>query len=649
MNYKTVKPVMTRREGWFYTFLVVSWLISVLYFWIWWLNPSNIISSYGLIVNSLLVSWTMLMPGYYFYFVSKMKEPTFPKTLPKKWRVAMIVTKAPAEPLSMVKKTLLAMISQKYPHDTWVADEDPTIEAIAWYEKHNVKLSTRKGVPDYHQNSWPRRTKCKEGNLAYFYDKFGYSQYDIVCQLDADHVPQKDYLEHMISPFVEEDVGYVAGPSICDANIDVSWVVRARMYAEATMHGSLQAGYNSEGWAPLCIGSHYAVRTVALRQIGGIGPELAEDHTTTLMMNSNGWRGVFAFNAIARGDGATNFSDSMLQEFQWSKSLVIVLLSITKKYWNGLTPKLKFQFAFSQLWYPLFAFCMLTSYLLPLIAIIRGQPWVNVNYLEFVLHNFLSSSICILIVWWISSKGWLRPKYAKFISWETILFQLARWPWVLIACISAIICVVFKREFKIKVTPKSSTVTTLPIKITTPYFILTALPIIVICLSKDTPSNRGYFYLALTSAFSYGLLLININWLHIKNILRDGEKIRIIDWWPQFYLGSFAAFLLFFGAYQRGQTAILATFFSASPDYYLASSYSANLTKQPKNSQKLKIYTIKSGDNLWNLSVKEYQNGSCWKEVHKVNQDKIKSTSSIKIGTKILLPNINGNISAFCK
>ncbi|MGO6907962.1 glycosyltransferase, partial [Rhizobium ruizarguesonis] len=132
-------------------------------------------------------------------------------------------------------------------------------------------------------------------NLAFFNDHYGYSRYDFVAQLDADHVPAPDYLFNMLRPFADPKVGYVSAPSICDKNASESWSARGRLYAEASMHGSLQAGYNG-GLAPLCIGSHYAVRTVALKQIGGLGPELAEDHSTTLMMNAGGWRGVHALD-----------------------------------------------------------------------------------------------------------------------------------------------------------------------------------------------------------------------------------------------------------------------------------------------------------------------------------------------------------------
>lgn len=159
--------------------------------------------------------------------------------------------------------------------------------------------------------------------------------------------------------------------------------------SSASMHGALQAGYNG-GWAPICIGSHYAVRTAALREVGGLGPELAEDHSTTLMMNSAGWRGVHAIDAIAHGDGPSTFSDMITQEFQWSRSLVTVLLKYTPKYISPLSPKLKAQFLFCQLWYPLFALFMALIYMLPIVALITGVNFANVTYLAFSCILYLS-------------------------------------------------------------------------------------------------------------------------------------------------------------------------------------------------------------------------------------------------------------------
>ncbi|MGO7755756.1 N-acetylglucosaminyltransferase, partial [Rhizobium ruizarguesonis] len=81
-------------------------------------------------------------------------------------------------------------------------------------------------------------TRCKEGNLAYFYYHFCYARYDFVAQFDADHVPTPTYLLEVLRPFADPGIGYVSAPSICDENAGASWAARGRLYAEASLHGS---------------------------------------------------------------------------------------------------------------------------------------------------------------------------------------------------------------------------------------------------------------------------------------------------------------------------------------------------------------------------------------------------------------------------
>src|SRR4029078_4773119 len=197
----------------------------------------------------------------------------------------------------------------------------------------------------------------------------GYENYDVVIQMDADHVPEPGYLEETLRRFRDPKVGYVAAHSICDRNVGESWSARGRLNAEGALHGALQAGYNG-GLAPLCIGSHYAVRTAALKSIGGLGPELAEDHSTTLMFNANGWTGVHAIDAIARGEGPKTFADLARQEFQWARSLTTILLRHTPACLAQLHPRLRFQFIFSELWYFLFSFFMFLMFLIPIVALL---------------------------------------------------------------------------------------------------------------------------------------------------------------------------------------------------------------------------------------------------------------------------------------
>ena len=95
----------------------------------------------------------------------------------------------------------------------------------------------------------------------------------------------------------------------------------------------------------------------ALKQIGGLGPELAEDHSTTLMMNAFGWRGVHAIDAMPtatahhfRRPGHPGIPVVALPDDPAAK--------YSPKWCRCSRPELKFQFLFSQLWYPLFSLFM---------------------------------------------------------------------------------------------------------------------------------------------------------------------------------------------------------------------------------------------------------------------------------------------------
>ncbi|MFB9950111.1 glycosyltransferase family 2 protein [Rhizobium puerariae] len=503
-------PVLTGYRRAEYLASAGVWAIALVYFWIWWLEPRHHIDAFGSITVSLILAWITLLPAYFIIVFYRAARPDGPLRLPEGSRVAMVVTKAPSEPFPVVRETLEAMLAQDVPHDTWLADEDPSAETLGWCKRHGVFVSTRKGRLDYHRTSWPRRTRCKEGNLAFFYDHYGYVRYDFVAQLDADHVPEAGYLFQMLRPFADPQVGYVSAPSICDKNASESWSARGRLHAEASMHGSLQAGYNG-GLAPLCIGSHYAVRTAALRKIGGLGPELAEDHSTTLMMNAAGWRGVHALDAIAHGDGPSTFSDLVTQEFQWSRSLVMLLLRYSPRLVGRLPLRLKFQFLFSQLWYPLFAFFMLLMFAMPIIALVRDRNFATVTYLDFLAHFAPLSTILILMAYRWRASGSFRPCDAKVLSWECMLFLFARWPWAVAGTLAAVYDWSTGSFVDFRVTPKGrSEVDPLPLRVLAPYALL-AIAAVLPALSLDhVGAPKGFYLFTILNAAIYCLLLLVI-------------------------------------------------------------------------------------------------------------------------------------------
>lgn len=498
-----LEPLLSQRQRAYYSVAIGVWLIIFASLWIWWLQPEHNLGYLRLLLNSAVLGWLTLLPLYFLFFFSRAQRMSANTPLPRDARIAMVVTKAPSEPFSVIRKTLEGMLAQNVPHDTWLADEAPDAETRAWCKANNVHISTRYGIKEYHQANWPRRTKCKEGNLAYFYDRFGYDNYDFVVQLDADHVPAPGYLKAMIQPFVDDRVGYVSAPSICDREIENNWAARGRLVAESTFHGLLQAGYTA-GWAPICIGSHYAVRTKALKEAGGLGPELAEDHSTTLILNAAGWRGVHAFDAIANGLGPKTFSDLVTQEFQWARSLVTILLRYSPIYVPRLKPHLKFQFLFCQFWYPLLSLFMLVIFLLPIVALLMGERFVDVEYyLFFLFFVGLEACACVLAVSW-RDNGWCRPRNVKILCWEAFLFPFVKWPWVMAGTLVAVWDHLAGVTVGFRVTPKDNQgKEPFPWRAIAPYSFFALLSVGTVWVIDDPGDAAGFYIFATLNAVLY--------------------------------------------------------------------------------------------------------------------------------------------------
>jgi cellulose synthase (UDP-forming) len=519
-----LEDVMSRRQRRNFRLLVIAWTAGLAVFYLWWFRWEHVAGVFPYVANTLLVTWTLVTPGYFLFFVSRMTRTHPGGQVPDDWRVAMVTTRAPSEPFAVVRETLEAMLAQDYPHDTWLADEAPTDEVVRWCAEHGVQISTRQGIAAYHRPSWPRRARCKEGNLAYFYDHYGYDRYDFVVQLDADHEPGTGYLQAMLRPFLDPAVGYVSAPSVCSKNSESSWSARGRLYSEAIMHGALQAGYTN-GFAPLCIGSHYALRTEALREIGGLGPELAEDHSTTLMMNGHGWRGVHAFDAVAYGEGPPTLGDCITQEFQWSRSLMVVLLTVMPKYWSRLSWRLRLQFLFSQVWYALFGGTMLFGLSLPVIAVLSRRPLVSVSYLAFLLHTAPLGCLTLAILAFLKRHGWLRPRNAPIFSWEVALFQVIRWPWAVYGSLTGVITAFRPRQVDFRVTPKGTRhARALQWRILLPYMTVVVVSFLPSLWTADAGAANGYYFFLIVSQLVYVTALLSIVWIHRYEVTKRNRR-----------------------------------------------------------------------------------------------------------------------------
>lgn len=556
-------PALSRStQRWLYVVTVI-WFVLVLCFALWWFKPEHIGTRTGLILNSVLVAFVLLLPLAFISRLGTIRKINPDIPLPDV-SVAMVTTRAPSEPFSEVQPTLEAMLNQKYPtsYDVWLCDEAPTPEIYEWCKDNGVNLSTRHDDQSYHRKEWPRRTRCKEGNLAYFYDLHGYANYDVVTQFDCDHVPDPDYLTAIVRPFSDPNVGYVAAPSMCDLNRAESWSGRGRLYAEAMIHGPHQSAHNG-GLTPTCIGSHYAVRTADLAKAGGIGPELAEDFSTSYVIRLTGADGAFAMDARAHGQGPATFAAMVTQEFQWCRSLTVLLLTLVGRTLNVFQPRLKFRFLFALLVMPVMGLMAGAGFLLAPLAVIFNQQWMVISFWEFIVFTTIVGFPLVAIMWILKRAGLLRPVDVPLVNWESALFQIVRWPYVVRGFFAGLRQVIFHREVHFAVTPKGVTgVQPISFKVMLPYHFLTLSMVFIGIWGLLGNRVPGYAGLTLLGAVIYGFVCFFIPWMHFLEIPKQHNPLTerlqavvlpLILGFFMFVLSIIALSLfiaIFFGGYQ---------------------------------------------------------------------------------------------------
>ncbi len=507
-NQSTYHSIFTNYQKILAYFIFVIWLFILVDFFVWWFTKTEARLVWVYWLNTITVFWLPILGLYFFYFSLRQKEIKLINDIPP-CKCAMIVSKIPSESEDLLIRTLTCMLNQDfpYPYDIWIADENPTLEMQLWCKKNGVNISTRLDAPEYHNDTFPRKAKTKEGNFAYFYDNFGYNNYDFVSQFDADHAPDKNYLKEIVRHFADPEIGYVSAPSIIDANPEDSWTVTARSHWESTTHGPIQSGSNV-GYSPMMFGSHYTHRVTALKDIGGIAPEFAEDHTTTMMYNSRGWKGAFARNAIAHGYGAVGLADSMLQEYQWALINIRVIFYITPRLFWTLPFKVKLQFLIWQSWYPSLTFVTLLSYFLPILALKTQNSLVAVEGYGFLWHYLLLVSIFVGYVIWLRALQHLRPIFSWQVSWDTAIFQILQFPWIMLGCITGLYQVITRSSNKLGITDKGEKVKGLNLFIFVPHFVIVAINVWAILSTSNAGEAYGYYWFAFAVVFSHVISLM---------------------------------------------------------------------------------------------------------------------------------------------
>jgi len=268
----------------------------------------------------MLQSYTLLL---YAYFA---KDP-IPMKPGNNKRIAVLTTMVPGkEPIEIVGLALMAMkrlqVGSNNTVDVWLLDEgnDPFIKKVC--EALGVNHFSRKGVPEWNTESGAFKARTKHGNHNSWRSAHE-DNYDVVAQMDPDHIPLLDFLERTLGYFEDPDVAFVVAPQVY-GNLQESWIAKGSAFQAYIFHGIIQRGGNGME-APLLIGTNHLYRTKAFSQINGYQDCIIEDHLTSMAIYSssnnetgNKWRGVYTPDILAVGEGPTSFTDYFNQQKRWA-------------------------------------------------------------------------------------------------------------------------------------------------------------------------------------------------------------------------------------------------------------------------------------------------------------------------------------------
>jgi cellulose synthase/poly-beta-1,6-N-acetylglucosamine synthase-like glycosyltransferase len=417
------RHVASLRERLALTALIGLNATTAILFIVWLLRPEHIPGFHGQLPAALL--WTarfgfvlvigvevlrLLQNFAVWTFAIHAKDPV-PVDPPIRLRVAMLTTIVPGkEPIEIVERTLRKMLQVAYcgTVDVWILDEgdDDAVKAMA--KRLGVRHFSRHGRPEYNQPDGQFRARSKAGNHNAWRAEHEHD-YDIVAQMDPDHVPLPSFLERTLGYFRDPDVAFVVAPQVY-GNMYDNWIAHGASVQQYLFSGIVERGGNGLD-APLLIGTNHLYRAAAWAQIGGYQDSIIEDHLTSMRVQrevnpatGRRWRGVYTPDVLAVGEGPTSWADYFNQQRRWSYGVWEILLR-GRGVRRGLSARQRLLYGCVQFYYPSVALTLLLGNVATALYLLFGVASIQLHSLTWLALWGLSLSS------WFALWFWLRRFY----------------------------------------------------------------------------------------------------------------------------------------------------------------------------------------------------------------------------------------------
>lgn len=316
---------------------------------------------YSLLTFSLILKIVKGLFEWYHFKALVPKTDSLSRLTPKKrYTVDILTTACPGEPFDMIANTLRAMVAVRYPHENYLCDEgdDPKLKDLC--KGLGVIHVTR----NTHENA-------KAGNIN---NALKHATGEICVIMDPDHEPFPDFLDHVLAPFNDPEVGYV---QVVQAYKNQSESLIAHAAAEQTylFYGPYMEAMGKYGTAQ-AIGANCTFRRKALDSIGGHAPGLTEDMHTSMLLHAEGWKSVYVPKILSLGLVPSSLAAYYQQQLKWSRGTFDLWMNKVPKLFSKFTLRQKLHYTLIPVYF-LFGLIGIIDIVVPIYSLLTGEyPWL---------------------------------------------------------------------------------------------------------------------------------------------------------------------------------------------------------------------------------------------------------------------------------
>ncbi len=334
----------------------------------------------------------------------------------------------------LLKRTIAACTLIRYPKNLvsiYVCDDGRRASVRELCEEFGI------GYIDRKDNSY-----AKAGNLNHALTK---TNGEIVVTMDADMVPQANFLERTLGQFTDPEMVFVQAPQVFynDDPFQYNLFFEDQITNEQDFFmRQLEEGKDRFN-ATMYVGSNALFRRTALDEVGGFATGvITEDMATGMLLQSDDRKTAFINETLAVGLSPETYADLLKQRDRWCRGNIQVIRKFNPLKMKGLSfmQKLLYMDGIHYWFFGIYKMVFLLAPLLFLVFNIYSLDVAFSQLLWFWVPAFISSQLMFKTV---------ANKKRTFL-WSHV-YEVAMAPYMAISVLSELF---LKKKFKFNVTRK---------------------------------------------------------------------------------------------------------------------------------------------------------------------------------------------------